>query len=819
LAVPIDPEDIARIDAQKLPQPTGSARAVRAVHRVGELHGRIPLEAVALAPVPSWRGDRWRIFTLLTVPQRQIDVTGAPTAIAYRAPTMAVEWSWPDPQVTQLLDLTASPDAQQLARRAPLFNARPAASNAPLTAIEQTRRENALFQALDAVLGAPVAEAQQRLGALASLYAALLPQEAYPYYWLLAPESARWLRPEPMPPRTTNPATEEPATQPPTEPGFGASTSTSEDTTLPFETDRLPRDPNASLSGWLMRAQRLAERARAREIAAELTALDERRQLPGFRLAFVGEFNRGKSTLINRLIGRALLPVGVTPTTATITSLVAGAPEHMDVIYADGRHETRPLDGASWRDITANDVTGVQGEETTFPFVRVTLDHPWLHALGMELLDTPGAGDLNERRAALVFDALSQTDAAIFLISALAPFSLTERVFLEREVLGRRVAPVGVVVSHLDTVPLEERAQVLQAAQSRVGQVAPNVPVLPSQPVDATTDGRAELEQIRHLIEGLARTSERQVWRNRQIAGRIADYAGELATVCETGIATARMTNEQREEALRRAHDTERETAQRWERIQVELDQRRVELEGDLRRRIDAAREELLRTLEHDLRRSTNPKLWWEDDLPFYLYRELGHIGRGCESLLLSALARDTQWLQSEVTSLTGSQLREIAPEQGLVPAAMMEETPRMRLQDMQRVRFFSRVGSGVATVATYFLFGPMGIAVSVGSGLVSEQLINKQVEVQRQVVIRELQGSVDRALFTYVQAIVQRLRAFYAEFATELREEQEAMLRSVSSTLISPVPAGVTSPDERTWRALAAEATTLRREIASALG
>ncbi len=812
--MPIDPEDLARIDAQRFPEPTGSARTVRSVHRISELRGRIPLEAVALAPVPAWRGTGWHLITPLVIPQRQVDQRGAPTAAAYHAPPLAVEWTWPEPQVAQIIDLTVLPQAQQLARSAPSYSARPVAASAPLSSIEQTQRENALFQALDAALSVPVAEAQQRLAALAPFYAALLPQEAYPYYWLLAPDSARWLRPEPTPPRETNPALEAVTAQPMTRPGF----TTSNQATLPEETATLPNDPTASLASWISRAQELARRARAQEIGEALQELEKRRRLPGFRLAFVGEFNRGKSTLINRLLGRMLLPVGVTPTTATITSLVAGIPERMEVIYPDGRRETRALDSASWRDITANDTTG-GNEDATFPFVRVTLNHPWLNSLGMELLDTPGAGDLNQRRAALVYDALSQSDAAIFLISALAPFSLTERVFLEGEVLARHVAPVGVVVSQLDKVPFDERAQVLQTARSRVAEAAPNVPVLSSQPVDRTTDGQPELEQIRRLIEGLARASDRQVWRGRQIAARIADYVGELETICQTGIATARMSDEQREVALRIAHDTEHQTAVRWQRLQVELDERRVALETDLRRRIETARDELFRTLEHDLHRSMNPKLWWEEDLPFYLYRELGYIGRGCESLLLSALARDTQWLQSEVMSLTGSQLRQIVPQQGLVPAVSMDETPRMQLQDMQRVRFFSRVGSGVATVATYFLFGPVGIAVSVGSGLVSEQLINKQVEVQRQVVARQLGEGVDRALVTYVQAIMQRVRAFYAEFAAELRDQQETMLRSVSATLISPVPPGVGSPDERSWQAIAADAATLRTEISRALG
>ena len=62
-----------------------------------------------------------------------------------------------------------------------------------------------------------------------------------------------------------------------------------------------------------------------------------------FRVLVVGEAKRGKSTFVNALIGRDVLPTGVLPLTALITTLVGGFPEHVLVDYADGRREEHPL--------------------------------------------------------------------------------------------------------------------------------------------------------------------------------------------------------------------------------------------------------------------------------------------------------------------------------------------------------------------------------------------------------------------------------------------------------------------------------------------
>jgi hypothetical protein len=60
-------------------------------------------------------------------------------------------------------------------------------------------------------------------------------------------------------------------------------------------------------------------------------------------VAVVGEFKRGKSSLINALVGREVLPVGVLPLTSVPTVLERGE-EGQVVEFADGRQEHHRLD-------------------------------------------------------------------------------------------------------------------------------------------------------------------------------------------------------------------------------------------------------------------------------------------------------------------------------------------------------------------------------------------------------------------------------------------------------------------------------------------
>ena len=76
----------------------------------------------------------------------------------------------------------------------------------------------------------------------------------------------------------------------------------------------------------------------------ELLALQNKLDLNEINLTVLGEFNRGKSTFVNSLIGEDVLPVGVTPTTASINILKYSEEKTLKVLYKDDTEELKDFD-------------------------------------------------------------------------------------------------------------------------------------------------------------------------------------------------------------------------------------------------------------------------------------------------------------------------------------------------------------------------------------------------------------------------------------------------------------------------------------------
>lgn len=144
-----------------------------------------------------------------------------------------------------------------------------------------------------------------------------------------------------------------------------------------------------------------------------------------FNLLVVGQFNRGKTTLINALIGEALLPVGVIPLTSVVTILSYGETSVIQVCFQDGRCiETQPETLAEYVTERGNphNAKGVREVIVSYP-------SPWLKD-GVRLVDTPGIGSVFSHNTDLAYRYLPQADAVLFLLSADQPVSKAECDFL-----------------------------------------------------------------------------------------------------------------------------------------------------------------------------------------------------------------------------------------------------------------------------------------------------------------------------------------------------------------------------------------------------
>jgi GTPase SAR1 family protein len=577
--------------------------------------------------------------------------------------------------------------------------------------------------------------------------------------------------------------------------------------------DQHPIDLSQYLDSWLSQSSLLAESCSVTEIVAQLQTITERLRFPGFRLAVVGEFSRGKSTLLNRLLERDLLPTGALPTTATLTTITPGTEDSMVVSFDSSPEVRRAIDAASWNDLVVTDSEGK--EQEVLAKVRITVVHPWLEALDAELIDTPGIGELNTTRAAIVFDLLSQCDATVLLVSATLPFSMTEAAFLEQQVIGKHIPRIVVIVSKLDTIQHEQREEVIAATRERIAQISADIPVLPSYPVDENTNETEAIEAVRSQITAMVTGGNHKAWRSEQVAKQLIDILTQLIDISSVAIATAKMSAAEHEQALKKAKAAMRTAELQWEQIRLELDRRRIQHGQKLKKNLFSSKSALIEVLNQELSQTDNPKTWWECDLPWRLRRELFSLGQKSEEFLLEEIADDFDWLTTELSRTFSTQMTQ-PPSQKQETLEIKPNLPQLEISPIQRYRWLTRIGGGVAVIGSYLTGGAavVAIAVSLGAAILSEQFLTDKLEEQRQQVQKKLELSVDKAFNEYCDRISERLRQIYQQIAEEIQRQQLTWQSAKTAVIEETHP----DSDEQPWQQMLDNASALKQEILAAV-
>jgi GTP-binding protein EngB required for normal cell division len=226
------------------------------------------------------------------------------------------------------------------------------------------------------------------------------------------------------------------------------------------------------------------------------------RRLAGLELevAVVGEFKRGKSTLLNALIDAEVLPAGVLPLTAVPTVLERGEPVCL-VSFTDGHTEEHDL-GAVGEFVTEECNPGNRlGVER----VVVRLHAPLLDE-GVRLVDTPGVGSVLEHNTTATDAYLPSLDAAILVTSADPPISKGERAFLER--IAEQAVRLFVVLNKADYLTADELQRTVGFTERVVREVVPAWPG-PVYPLSARA-GVGDPGGFAHFAKDLRRFLERE---------------------------------------------------------------------------------------------------------------------------------------------------------------------------------------------------------------------------------------------------------------------------------------------------------------------
>lgn len=342
-----------------------------------------------------------------------------------------------------------------------------------------------------------------------------------------------------------------------------------------------------------------------------LASLAEHLAADSCSVAILGEFNRGKSSLVNLLLGVDLLPVDVVPTTPTVIALSQGERPSAVLHEADGRSEPTTLD----RETLARLQTVESGGRGSGGLRLVEIHHPAVPG-GVRLFDTPGVNDLGETDPELLYAVLPWIDLAVVVLDATAGVSRSERHFLQERLL-RTVRPeLLFVVNKVDRLVLEEEGERSEVEQAFRGDLEAATGQPPNLLFGVCRSGHPAARGTREALvaalgvaAGGALASRRRrlcAFAARSVAARAEQLRREAATSEEEarrGLARLETAGSALEEtfALFRRHIVSEGAAPLTQMIEQSLDALSTRLRAEIDRRIAMSGSGVAAYAEHGL--------------------------------------------------------------------------------------------------------------------------------------------------------------------------------------------------------------------------
>jgi GTP-binding protein EngB required for normal cell division len=208
------------------------------------------------------------------------------------------------------------------------------------------------------------------------------------------------------------------------------------------------------VNGILDHVAELAERFHLVNLRPQIAACQQQLGAPErIDVAVFGRFKAGKSSFLNHLAGRAVLPIGVLPLTAIITRLRHGPVERAAVRFLDGTVKSIPLDDIGLY------VGENENPRNTKQVASVEVELPALQSLApLEFVDTPGLGSAFTHNTEATLHWLPNVGAALVAVSADAPLSERDLNLLEQ--LRRHTPRIALLLTKADLLTESQRTEV-----------------------------------------------------------------------------------------------------------------------------------------------------------------------------------------------------------------------------------------------------------------------------------------------------------------------------------------------------------------------
>lgn len=259
-------------------------------------------------------------------------------------------------------------------------------------------------------------------------------------------------------------------------------------------------------------------------------------------IAVLGRFKAGKSSFLNHLFGRPLLPVGVIPVTSVVTEIQWGPDERSEVLFADGRREYVPAERIG------GFISESENPENFKQVARVRVELPSMDRYrGIRFVDTPGLESVFEHNTDASLGWLPNVGLALVAVGVDPPLSQHDIELIRN--LSRYTTNISLLLTKVDVLDEDERAQVREFVQKQLARYWNDaVPVFPYSV-------RPGFERLRtELDDSLLSQARTEVGEQRTaiLMYKLDSLLSECADYLNVAFKAAEVADSEREELRRK---------------------------------------------------------------------------------------------------------------------------------------------------------------------------------------------------------------------------------------------------------------------------
>jgi GTP-binding protein EngB required for normal cell division len=566
-------------------------------------------------------------------------------------------------------------------------------------------------------------------------------------------------------------------------------------------------DGTMFVAACINKANKLVTNAGCADFIEPVFQLLKKNQSKFINVVLAGRFSTGKSSMVNQLVEKRILPVTIIPfpISAVIKPVNDSESEGFIVQTDSAFSEKKSLSDLS---------EFLKNSKMVDPNIEICVISSWLFVNKIQLLERKSFELSEEDQDALVnYNILHDADIVILTIDANAPLSRIENSFLEECI--RRKIPCIISITKIDQISSEtDLHDLIEYIKQNANVRLNNIQLCP---VCLKPGHAAGLDEVKRSVEAIINNTDFNFLRNFQTVNCLIDCLNNLVLFANNAHAIQNDVDQKQEiEILKRRQQMDEQNLQ-WKQIEQSMEQRRLKLDEYIREYLKKYRNNILDNLMYDLERTNDVKTWWERDLPFRLQREFSNLSNQISAALITQITNDIKWLQMELVNKINYHINSFS-----APSINIETTSphnnEVDLSNTYSMNVFSKYISAATTIVVTTLISSVGVAgvavaTSLGTQQISNYIVRKRTEKDRLTARAALEKIIDQVEMKCAISISSKLRESYKQVVLELKNNQHLWQQNQLQSLmvLKRKEEGSISID---WNTIINDAKSLASEI-----